>query len=196
MAEPRYLFRLRPPERAGEARHLSTSFSSYPTYRRGECMKRLLLFPGLSHVAGHLAGARFESRQRRRMLWPIRSPLPRQTGSATQERLFFPKDWYWGWAQFDIAPPHNEIDPNLCAANAGTIRRRELAVQRLRAVQISGSVEIASLRPDNRDARLNVLLRPEFSVRQKHSADALYLVVERHWHGVLMGRWRRSAKAI
>ena len=33
--------------------------------------------------------------------------------------MWFPKDWYWGWAEFDLAPPHNEIDPNLCAANAG-----------------------------------------------------------------------------
>ena len=37
-----------------------------------------------------------------------------------QDRMFFPHDWYWGYAQFDLAPPHNEIDPNLCAANAGT----------------------------------------------------------------------------
>jgi hypothetical protein len=35
------------------------------------------------------------------------------------ERMFFPHDMFWGWAQFDLAPPHNEIDPNLCAGNAG-----------------------------------------------------------------------------
>lgn len=33
------------------------------------------------------------------------------------ERMFFPKDMLWGWAQFDLAPPHNEIDPNLCSGN-------------------------------------------------------------------------------
>ena len=44
---------------------------------------------------------------------------PSATKSQPSDRLFFPKDWYYGWAQFDIAPPHNEIDPNLCAANAG-----------------------------------------------------------------------------
>jgi hypothetical protein len=44
---------------------------------------------------------------------------PSATSSAAQERMWFPKDWYWGWAEFDLAPPHNEIDPNLCAANAG-----------------------------------------------------------------------------
>jgi hypothetical protein len=32
--------------------------------------------------------------------------------------MFFPKDMLWGWAQFDLAPPHNEIDPNLCAGNS------------------------------------------------------------------------------
>jgi hypothetical protein len=34
------------------------------------------------------------------------------------ERIFFPRDMFWGWAQVDLAPPHNEIDPNLCAGNA------------------------------------------------------------------------------
>jgi hypothetical protein len=34
-------------------------------------------------------------------------------------RMFFPSDTFWGYSQFDIAPPHNEIDPNLCAGNAG-----------------------------------------------------------------------------
>ena len=35
------------------------------------------------------------------------------------ERMFFPRDMFWGWAQFDLAPPHNEVDPNLCGGNAG-----------------------------------------------------------------------------
>jgi hypothetical protein len=35
---------------------------------------------------------------------------------ASNERMFFPHDMFWGWAQFDLAPPHNEIDPNLCSA--------------------------------------------------------------------------------
>jgi len=37
----------------------------------------------------------------------------------SHERMFFPRDMLWGWAQFDLAPPHNEIDPNICAGNAG-----------------------------------------------------------------------------
>jgi len=36
---------------------------------------------------------------------------------AGTERFFFPRDMFWGWAQFDLAPPHNEIDPNLCSGN-------------------------------------------------------------------------------
>src|SRR5579864_5785658 len=39
--------------------------------------------------------------------------------AGPDDRMFFPRDMFWGWAQFDLAPPHNEIDPNLCAGNAG-----------------------------------------------------------------------------
>ena len=35
------------------------------------------------------------------------------------ERMFFPRDTFWGYGQFDLAPPHNEIDPNICRADAG-----------------------------------------------------------------------------
>jgi hypothetical protein len=38
--------------------------------------------------------------------------------AAPDERMFFPRDMLWGWAQVDLAPPHNEIDPNLCAGNS------------------------------------------------------------------------------
>jgi hypothetical protein len=38
--------------------------------------------------------------------------------TSPNDRMFFPKDMLWGWAQFDLAPPHNEIDPNLCAGNS------------------------------------------------------------------------------
>ena len=43
-----------------------------------------------------------------------------QEGNVPQEqdRWFSPRDMLWGYAQFDIAPSHNEPDPNLCAANA------------------------------------------------------------------------------
>ena len=44
-------------------------------------------------------------------------PATPSTLEAGQERMFLPRDTFWGWAQFDLAPPHNEIDPNLCAGN-------------------------------------------------------------------------------
>ena len=45
-----------------------------------------------------------------------------QTGgkeSDSGERMFFPRDTLYGWGQLDLAPPHNEVDPNLCAGDAG-----------------------------------------------------------------------------
>ena len=35
------------------------------------------------------------------------------------DRMFFPRDMLWAWVQVDLAPPHNEIDPNQCGGNAG-----------------------------------------------------------------------------
>jgi hypothetical protein len=37
----------------------------------------------------------------------------------TADRMFFPHDTFWGYGEFDVAPPHNEIDPNICRADAG-----------------------------------------------------------------------------
>ena len=70
------------------------------------------------------------------------SPTP--PASKPQERLFFPKDWYWGWAQFDLAPPHNEIDPNMCAANAGAPQYGGVNApcSAFARYQISGSIEL------------------------------------------------------
>ena len=45
-------------------------------------------------------------------------PGQAQPAFGSKERMFFPTDMLWGYAQFDLAPPHNEVDPNLCAANA------------------------------------------------------------------------------
>jgi hypothetical protein len=38
---------------------------------------------------------------------------------AASQRMFLPSDTLWGFGQFDLAPPHNEIDPNICRADAG-----------------------------------------------------------------------------
>lgn len=41
--------------------------------------------------------------------------------AGANDRMFFPRDMFWGWAQLELAPPHNEIDPNLCAGNASAL---------------------------------------------------------------------------
>ncbi len=71
------------------------------------------------------------------------TPTPTPS-SQPEKRLFFPKNWYWGWAQFDLAPPHNEIDPNLCAANAGAPQYGGVNApcSAFARYQISGNVEI------------------------------------------------------
>jgi hypothetical protein len=39
---------------------------------------------------------------------------------APEERWWLPKgNWIYGYAEFDLAPPHNEPDPNFCAADSG-----------------------------------------------------------------------------
>jgi hypothetical protein len=70
-------------------------------------------------------------------------PLPTAPKPAEpQERMFFPKDWYWGWAQFDLAPPHNEVDPNMCAANAGQFGGKNSQCSAFARWMISGTVEL------------------------------------------------------
>lgn len=47
-------------------------------------------------------------------------PVKQAAKEKPSERWFFPRhDWIYGFAEFDIAPPHNEPDPNLCSAKSG-----------------------------------------------------------------------------
>ncbi len=91
------------------------------------------------------------------------TPAPETKPSSSSDRMFFPKDWFWGWAQFDIAPPHNEIDPNLCAANAGAPQYggRNAPCSAFARYQISGELE---LRPFGQTIarRLMVFYDPNF----------------------------------
>jgi hypothetical protein len=57
------------------------------------------------------------------------------------DRMFFPRDMFWGWAQFDLAPPHNEIDPNLCRADAGIVGGADSPCTAFARYMISGYVE-------------------------------------------------------
>lgn len=58
------------------------------------------------------------------------------------ERMFFPRDMFWGWAQFDLAPPHNEIDPNLCAGNAGDYGGANAPCSMFARYMLSGILEV------------------------------------------------------
>ncbi len=60
----------------------------------------------------------------------------------TTDRMFFPHDTFWGYAQFDLAPPHNEIDPNLCAGNAGTYGGVNAPCSEFARYMLSGLLEV------------------------------------------------------
>ncbi|MBA3914919.1 MAG: hypothetical protein H0X25_13945 [Acidobacteriales bacterium] len=55
--------------------------------------------------------------------------------------MFFPKDMLWGWTQFDLAPPHNEIDPNLCRGNAADYGGKNAPCSLFARYMVSGYVE-------------------------------------------------------
>jgi hypothetical protein len=57
-------------------------------------------------------------------------------------RTFFPSDWFWGYGQFDLAPPHNEIDPNLCAGNAGSYGGINAPCTLFARYMLSGTLEV------------------------------------------------------
>ena len=65
-----------------------------------------------------------------------------QASSSNGERMFFPSDTLWGYAQFDIAPPHNEIDPNICAANAGNFGGANAPCNAFARYMLSGMLEV------------------------------------------------------
>ncbi len=58
------------------------------------------------------------------------------------DRFFLPHDTFWGWAQFDLAPPHNEIDPNLCASNAGVYGGVNAPCSLFARYMLSGHLEV------------------------------------------------------
>ncbi|HUA14937.1 MAG TPA: hypothetical protein VMG31_06545 [Verrucomicrobiae bacterium] len=58
------------------------------------------------------------------------------------DRMFFPRDMFWGWAQLDLAPPHNEVDPNLCAGNAGQYGGANAPCSLFARYMLSGVLEV------------------------------------------------------
>ncbi len=59
-----------------------------------------------------------------------------------EDRMFFPRDMFWGWAQLDLAPPHNEIDPNLCTGNAGQYGGASAPCSLFARYMLSGVLEV------------------------------------------------------
>jgi hypothetical protein len=62
--------------------------------------------------------------------------------SAPDERMFFPRDMLWGWAQLDLAPPHNEVDPNLCAGNTAQYGGANAPCNLFARYMLSGVLEV------------------------------------------------------
>jgi hypothetical protein len=65
-----------------------------------------------------------------------------QSNVKADERMFLPSDTFWGYAQFDVAPPHNEIDPNLCSANAGSFGGAKAPCNAFARYMFSGLLEV------------------------------------------------------
>ena len=65
-----------------------------------------------------------------------------EPAATAQPRLLLPRDTFWGWVQFDIAPPHNEIDPNLCRADAGSFGGSSARCNAFARYMLSGLVEV------------------------------------------------------
>jgi hypothetical protein len=71
------------------------------------------------------------------------SSVPASTPSQDKPRWYFPKhDWIYGYGEFDLAPPHNELDPNLCLANSGDFGGTNSTCTAFARWVISGQVEI------------------------------------------------------
>ena len=70
--------------------------------------------------------------------------LAAQNPSVTQgsDRFFFPRDTFYGHVEFDLAPPHNEIDPNLCASNAGDYGGVNAPCSMFARYMLSGLLEV------------------------------------------------------
>lgn len=65
-----------------------------------------------------------------------------QSDDKAADRTFFPSDTFYGYAQFDIAPPHNEIDPNVCAANARNYGGASAPCNAFARYMLSGVLEV------------------------------------------------------
>lgn len=111
----------------------------------------------------------------------------------SNDRMFFPRDMLWGWAQLDLAPPHNEIDPNLCAGNVGQLQGANATCTMFARYMLSGLLEV---RPFGRGPlrRFMVFGAPAF-LFGKNIPKTLYtwspdaIGIEHSWGaGIYMGK--------
>ncbi|MGH9539428.1 MAG: hypothetical protein ACRD3H_16000 [Terriglobales bacterium] len=121
------------------------------------------------------------------------APAGNGASPAATDRLFLPHDMFWGYGQFDVAPPHNEIDPNLCRADAGISGGVNDPCTAFARYMLSGYVEI---RPFGRTQLRRFFLfgEPRF-LFGKNLPQTLYtwsfdaIGVERSWGaGIYMGK--------
>jgi hypothetical protein len=121
------------------------------------------------------------------------APARKGAPATASDRLFLPHDMFWGYGQFDLAPPHNEIDPNLCRADAGISGGVNDPCNAFARYMLSGYMEI---RPFGRTQlrRLFLFGEPKF-VFGKNLPQTLYtwsfdaIGVERSWGaGIYMGK--------
>jgi hypothetical protein len=144
-------------------------------------MKRLLSIPvGLLLLSLILCGAA-----------GAQEPPPQPTESS--DRMFFPRDTLYGYAQFDLAPPHNEIDPNLCAATAGDFGGVNAPCSEFARYMLSGLLEV---RPFGRSLlrRFELFGEPRF-LFGKNIPQTLYtwsfdaIGIEHSWGaGIYLGK--------
>jgi len=138
----------------------------------------------------------------KRLLWmalflaacaPLQAQDKPTTQPAMQDRMFLPHDTLYGYAQFDLAPPHNEIDPNLCAATAGDYGGVNAPCSEFARYMLSGLLEV---RPFGRGPLRRFMLfgQPSF-LFGKNIPQTLYtwafdpIGIEHSWGvGIYMGK--------
>ncbi len=126
------------------------------------------------------------------LLAVISAPSEAQQDEGSS-RMFLPSDTLWGYAQFDIAPPHNEIDPNVCRADAGSFGGKNAPCNAFARYMLSGILEA---RPFGKGPlrRFMVYGEPRF-LFGKNVPQTLYtwsldaIGIEHSWGaGIYMGR--------
>ncbi len=131
----------------------------------------------------HEAGAAVDvcmSGDVRRVIGTRRTGTTAPSPTTASERMFLPRDMFWGYGQFDLAPPHNEIDPNLCRADAGISGGVNDPCNAFARYMLSGYVEAQALWPDASSAGSFCLENPD---------SCLARIFRRRF---TPGRWTRS----